>query len=100
MFFSKMWPFQDFTRQSLNVAYRHFFDEEIDLSGVQDVAPVFTETPGLVRRSVGMLLVATGRFPLEDTTVPFRFRYIYSHPEWKLFNVHVGRPGDPDFTPE
>ena len=84
----------------LEAAYKEYVDEGVDLSGVQDVAPVFTEASRIVRTSAGPLLVATGRFPVEGAAVPFRFRYKYVHPEWILFNIDVGRPGDPDLAPE
>ena len=79
-------------------AYKEYFDEDIDFSGVQNVYPVFDEAPRLERASGGFLLVTTGRFPVEGAPVPFRFRYTYMHPQWKVSNVDVRRPGDPDIV--
>jgi hypothetical protein len=99
--FSTMWTYRtEMTIWALKAAYQEFVDEGIDLSGVQDVAPFFTETPRIERTGFGPLLAATGRFPVEGAAVPFRFRYKYVHPEWKLFSVQVGRPGDPDIALE
>jgi hypothetical protein len=84
----------------LEAAYREYLDEGVDLSGVRGLAPVFTEASQIVRSPSGTLLVATGRFPVEGAPVPFRFRYKYVHPGWSLYNIDVGRPGDPDLEPE
>ncbi len=97
-FYDTMWT----TRTAISfwkfeAAFQHFLDEEVDLSGVQGVEPEFVDPPWLDRTSEGVLLVVNGRFDAEGGQVPFTFRYKYEHPGWRLFNINVGRPGEPTF---
>jgi len=86
-----------YTVENMESEFQHFLDEGIDLSGVADVGPDFTQPARLEPYSKGSVLIVTGRFPVEGAGVPFRFQYRYDHPGWKLSQVYVGRPGNPDF---
>ncbi len=92
-----MWSALWYTVKDMEAEYKHFLDERIDLSGVLDVGPEFTQPARLEPYTEGTVLIVTGRFPVEGAGVPFRFRYRYDHPEWKLNQIYVGRPGNPDF---
>ena len=97
-FYDTMWT----TRTAISywkfeAAFQHFLDDDVDLSGVQGVEPELVDQPYLDRTSEGTLLVVNGRFDAEGGQVPFTFRYKYEHPGWRLFNINVGRPGDPTF---
>ncbi len=98
-FYDTMWT----TRTAISfwkfeAAFQHFLDDDVDLSGVQGVEPELVDPPKLDRTSEGTLLVVNGRFDAEGGQVPFTFRYKYEHPIWRLFNIQVGRPGDPTFV--
>ncbi len=97
-FYDTMWTARTaISFWKFEAAFQHFLDEEIDLSGVQGVEPEFVDPPRLDRTSEGVLLVVNGRFDAEGGQVPFTFRYKYEHPGWRLFNINVGRPGEPTF---
>ena len=97
-FHDNMWFFRSGNlARDLENDYRHFLDDGTDLSAVLEVSPAFTQAPILEPSPRGALLIVIGRFPVEGAGVPFRFRYGYDHPEWKLNRIYVGRPGNPDF---
>ena len=82
-------------------AYQQWIDNQIDLTGLEDLTPQFTELPQFTTQTVGFdeeeyeineVLVVTGYYPLEPKPVPFKFRYVYQHPEWKILNVQVVEP--------
>ena len=98
-FYDTMWTARtEISYWKFEAVYQDFVDEEVDLSGVQGVQPEFVDPPKLERTSSGTLLVVNGRFDAEGGQVPFTFRYKYQHPIWRLFNINVGRPGDPPFV--
>ncbi len=98
-FYETMWT----TRTAISywkfeAAFQDLLDDDVDLSGVQGIEPEFVDPPKLDRTSEGTLLVVNGRFDAEGGQVPFTFRYKYEHPVWRLFNINVGRPGEPTFV--
>ena len=98
-FYDTMWTARtEISYWKFEATYQEFLDDDVDLSGVQGVEPEFVDPPKLDRTSSGTLLVVNGRFGTEGGQVPFTFRYKYAHPIWRLFNINVGRPGDPDFV--
>ena len=98
-FYDNMWTARtEISYWKFELVYQGFLDDEVDLSPVKDVEPEFIDPPKLDRTSSGFLLVVNGRFDAEGEQVPFTFRYKYAHPTWRLFNINVGRPGDPDFV--
>ena len=98
-FYDKMWTARtNISYWKFEGRFQGFLDDQVDLSGVQGVEPEFVDPPKLDRTSEGTLLVLNGRFDAEGGQVPFTFRYKYEHPTWRLFNINVGRPGDPDFV--
>ncbi len=98
-FYDGMWTARtDISYWKFELTFQGFIDDEVDLSGVRGVEPEFTDPPRLDRTSSGILLVANGRFDAPGGQTPFTFRYKYDHPNWRLFNINVGRPGDPDFV--
>ena len=98
-FYDTMWTARtSISYWKFEAAFMDFLDDDVDLSGVQGVEPELVDPPKLDRTSEGTLLVVNGRFDAEGGQVPFTFRYKYEHPGWRLFNIQVGRPGDPDFV--
>ena len=97
-FYDTMWTARTaISYWKFEAAFQDFLDDNVDLSGVQGVEPEFVDPPKLDRTSEGILLVVNGRFDAGGGQVPFTFRYKYEHPIWRLFNINVGRPGDPTF---
>ena len=69
--------------------YRPFIDPEISLP-ILLMSEVEIETPPPLRRiGYGDILTVPGRFNVEPSPVPFRYLYIYRHPDWKLFAVQI-----------
>jgi hypothetical protein len=74
----------------LQSTYQHFIDNEIDISGVANLEPVFDKLPYIRRSPVsGDVLVASGYFPTEPAPVQFVLRYHYEHPNWLLHRFLV-----------
>ena len=98
-FYDTMWTARtEISYWKFEGTFQEFLDDDVDLSGVQGVEPEFLDPPKLDRTSSGILLVLNGKFDAEGGQVPFTFRYKYKHPIWLLFNINVGRPGDPAFV--
>ncbi len=98
-FYETMWTARTaISFWKFEATFQGFLDDDVDLSGTQGVEPEFVDPPKLDRTSEGTLLVVNGRFDAEGSQVPFTFRYKYEHPTWRLFNINVGRPGDPAFV--
>ena len=98
-FYDTMWTARtEISYWKFELTFQGFLDDDVDLSGVQQVEPEFVDPPKLDRTSEGTLLVVNGRFDAEGGQVPFTFRYKYKHPIWLLLNINVGRPGDPTFV--
>ena len=77
-------------------AFRHFIDEEIDISAVLDTKPVLDGPPLLGMVSHGEArndtMVISGYYPVQPTPVPFKFTYFYKHPDWMLYRFLVKAP--------
>jgi hypothetical protein len=82
---SKTWQKQ-LTIGMLTRAFQPFIDNEVDMSGIKDVEPVFDSPPMVT--SEGLLLVA-GNYPTDRYRVVFALRFIYELPKWKLFGIDV-----------
>lgn len=48
--------------------------------------------PGISRGQLDVLVIS-GFFPAAPLPLPFTFRYVYQHPEWKLYKLNVRPPG-------
>ena len=84
----------------LQDAYQHFIDKEIDLSGVSGVDPVFIEATKLDRSRLTDIMVVRGFYPIEPQPVPFVIRFIYEHPDLKVFRIGVDEPTIENLSPE
>ncbi len=93
----------------LQQAYQEYIDAGIDITGVGVLEPVYLELPEFTVGSVGFeeasyeiedVIVIEGYYPLEPLPVPFKFRYVYQHPEWKLFQLYVQQPTIEMLSPE
>ncbi len=82
---SELWQGQT-SAEELAGAFQAFVDNEIDMSGIGDVAPVFEGDPLI--DSDGVLNLA-GHFPTTPAWVTFRLRYLREAGEWKLLGIQV-----------
>ena len=82
---SRAWQDQ-ITSARLKEVFQQFIDKKLDISGIKTVDPVLSEPPQI--NSDG-LLVLQGYYPTHPLKVNFRLKYIYEHPEWKLFGIQV-----------
>lgn len=77
---------QQFTVQKLNEIYKPFYDLGIDLSVLEQFAPVFDQKPSIEKNGV---LRITGYFPTEPNKFYFNQTYIYEGLGWKLNGYSV-----------
>lgn len=82
---SKLWQAQT-SVEELAAAFRVFVDNEIDLSGVADLEPVFEPRPEI--DSEGALRLS-GYFPTAPVRVFFGLRYVREAAGWKLLGIQV-----------
>lgn len=74
------------TETQLERAFKGFMDQEINLTGVVDQAPVLDAQPVI---STDGLLLIDGHYPTSPYEVLFNFKFVFEKPEWKLFGVEV-----------
>lgn len=82
---SRAWQ-EQITPEKLKEVFQQFIDKQLDISSVKNVEPVLRDAPQL--NSDG-LLVVEGYYPTKPLKVNFKLKYIYEHPEWKLFGINV-----------
>ena len=74
-------------------AYENFIEDEVDLSGVGRLEPVFGSAPRPQRSELAPgdvdILVVEGHYPTEPLPVWFVLRFAYEHPEWRPFGIFV-----------
>jgi hypothetical protein len=75
---------------SLQRAYQHFIDGDVDLSSVETVDAVF-DAP-LTRERSDKVLVVEGHYPLSRGDLGFKIRYIYADETWRLHKFHATVP--------
>jgi hypothetical protein len=79
-------PFQEQkTPAELKELFRGFLGKQIDLSGIDEVDPVF-DAPELDPEGV---LKLSGFYPAKPSRVAFQLKYVYERPSWKLLGIHV-----------
>jgi hypothetical protein len=91
---SARWQTQ-ITADQLRQVFGQFVDQKLDLSGVYGLDPVLGAPPSTSGEG---LLVLSGFYPLRPQPLEFELKYIYEHPQWKLFGIHVnlGAPASPE----
>lgn len=70
----------------LQHAFQSFIDEQIDISGIAKMEPVFDRPPWV---NTSGLLVLSGNYPTTPYNVPFSLKYRYEVPAWRLFGLDV-----------
>ena len=98
------------TLERLQLAYQPYIDSNVDLTGIEDLEPTYLELPAFEDVPLGIdeedyfvvqdVMVLEGFYPTEPLVVPFKFSYVYEHPEWKLFQFQVRQPTIADLSPD
>jgi hypothetical protein len=82
---AKRWQ-ADITKEELLAAFKSFCDQQVDLTVLRDLDPVFDEEPS--SDESGSLTIK-GHYPTEPSVVHFNLGYEYEHPDWKLIRIDV-----------
>ena len=82
---AKRWQ-ADITKEALLDAFKSFCDQQVDLTVLRDLAPVFDEEPTFDDNG---FLAIKGHYPTEPSVVQFNLGYEYEHPDWKLVRIDV-----------
>jgi hypothetical protein len=82
---SLAWQGEVMQKQLLN-AFQGFIDQDVNLTGVIGIKPVFDSPPQMT--SEGILLL-DGYYPTHPLEVVFSFKFIYELPNWKLFGMTI-----------
>ena len=84
---SQFWKKQ-ITTEQLNEAFVTFMEQNIDLTVLEPLEPVFDGEP---RIDEDGFLVVTGNYPTEPSQVAFVLKYLYEGTAWKLvgFNIDI-----------
>ena len=82
---SALWQAQ-VTPSKLKEIFQSFIDQQIDLSIVKGVEPVFSEPAKINEDGV---LVLKGTFPTTPTKVDFQLKYLNEKSAWKLVGINV-----------
>lgn len=72
---------------SLQRAYQHFIDGDVEIGAVATVEAVF-DGP-LTRELSDKVLVVEGHYPLSSGDLGFKIRYIYADEKWHLHKFHA-----------
>ncbi len=82
---SRLWQAQ-ITREELFEIFKSFSDQNIDLTVLESIDPVFSEPPHL---NADNLLILTGYYPTQPSMTYFTLKYTMEYPNWKLFGINV-----------
>jgi hypothetical protein len=74
------------TPEALFNAFKSFAEQNIDLTSLEGNVPVFNLPPAVNDDGILML---KGYYPSQPPIVYFEIKYIYEHPDWKLFGINV-----------
>ncbi len=82
---SKLWQSQT-TADDLYKAFKSFSDQNVDLTVLEGMDPVFDQPPKIDDNG---MLILEGYYPTQPSVTYFDLKYLYEHPGWKLAGVHV-----------
>jgi len=82
---SMLWR-QQITSKELEQTFRSLMDAKTEFGDIKEASAVFDEVPTIDNDGI---LIVSGYFPTKGMNLQFILRYIYEHPEWKLFGVRV-----------
>lgn len=85
------------TPEQLRKAFTPFVEQEVDISPIADLQPVFDPAPGFDEDD---FLLLKGYYPTKPSKVRFKLRYIQEAGQWQLVNIAVDvspdKPGEAD----
>lgn len=82
---SALWRSQ-ISKEELFDIFKSFSEQEVDLTVLEGITPVFSEEPYIDDNGVLRLV---GYYPTQPSVTNFRLSYLYEHPEWKLAGINV-----------
>jgi hypothetical protein len=82
---ARLWQAQT-TAAELRQAFASFVDQQIDLTVLSGMEPVFSAEPSLDADGV---LHLVGYYPSQPAVTHFELDYVYEHPDWKLLGAGV-----------
>jgi len=82
---AKLWQNQT-DEASLRQAFREFIEKKVDLTIIQNEAPVLSEPPAIDDDGI---LRLKGYYATKPYMVYFDLGYLYEHPQWKLVAINV-----------
>ena len=88
---AQLWQTQT-TPEELTAVFESFSDQNIDLTVLQGLDPVFTEEPFLNDKG---WLVLQGHYPTQPSITYFILEYLYEEPEWRLVVIDINVTSDP-----
>jgi hypothetical protein len=86
------------TPEQLRKAFASFIEQEVDISPIADLQPVFDPAPGFDEDG---FLQLKGHYPTTPHKVQFKLRYIQEDGQWQLVNIaiNVGPDGEAEDEP-
>jgi hypothetical protein len=94
---AKFWQAQTSATELAKI-FKSFIEQEIDLTALDDLEPVYSKKPAL--NSQGWLTVE-GEYPTKPSAVNFTLKYKREGPDWKLVGIEVNvAPSRPAIPPE
>jgi hypothetical protein len=83
-YISALWR-KEITPAKLQGIFQPFIDQEVTISGIADLEPIFTQSPAIEDK----LLVLRGRYPTRPAKVEFQLKYVNEQKAWKLAGIRV-----------
>lgn len=80
-----MWK-REVDAEKLKEAFRPFWENDIDLSVLENFSPVFDGAPSLDENGV---LAIKGHYPTQPSQVLFELKYILEGVNWKLVGTNI-----------
>ena len=74
------------TPEQLRRAFAEFVEQDVDISQIADLQPVFDRVPGFDEDE---FLLLKGYYPTAPNKVRFKLRYIQEAGQWQLINIAV-----------
>jgi hypothetical protein len=82
---SELWKSQT-TPEKLKNLFKVFIDNNVDLTIVKQVTPVFSKVPEIGSDET---LELEGYYPTKPSTTYFKLTFLYEYPAWKLAGIRV-----------
>jgi hypothetical protein len=74
------------TPEELTEIFRPFWEQQIDLTPLQNMEPIFTEPPAVGENKV---LTLQGEYATDPSRVYFSLEYLFEEIEWRLIGINI-----------